>query len=84
MLHACSTVAAWSYLPKQAPRYMTGNGLNIAAVITSQILAAALMFYNRRENRLREQGARDYILEGKTQEEIDELGNQHPNFRFKW
>jgi hypothetical protein len=63
---------------------MIGNGLNLAVVIASQFLAGALMWYNRRENRLREQGGRDYILEGKTQEEIDELGNEHPDFRFKW
>lgn len=63
---------------------MIGNGLNLAVVVTSQILAVVLMWYNRRENRLREQGGRDYVLEGKTQEEIDELGNEHPDFRFKW
>lgn len=63
---------------------MIGNGLNLAVVVASQILAAGLMWYNRRENRLREQGGRDYVLEGKTQEEINELGNEHPDFRFKW
>ena len=63
---------------------MIGNGLNLAVVIASQILAAALMWYDRRENILRDQGGRDYILEGKTQNEIDELGNEHPEFRFKW
>lgn len=63
---------------------MIGNGLNLAVVVASQILAAALMWYDRRENRLRDQGGRDYVLAGKTQSEIDELGNEHPEFRFKW
>lgn len=63
---------------------MIGNGLNLSVVVLSQLLALGLMWYDRRENKLRDQGGRDYVLEGKTPEKIEELGNEHPDFRFKW
>jgi hypothetical protein len=79
-----SVVATWSYLPFDAPRYTIGNSLNLSVVIASQVLAFALMMYDRRENSLRERGGRDYRLEGRSKEEIDELGNSHPEFRYVW
>jgi len=77
-------VASWSYLPKDAPKYRNGNALNIAAVVASQILAVLLMLRARRENRLRDAGGRAHVVDGKTQEEIDELGVDHPDFRYRW
>jgi hypothetical protein len=36
----------------------------------------------RRENAKRESGARDHWIEGKTEEEIDKLGDQRPDFKY--
>merc|ERR1711939_179351 len=77
-----SVVATWSYLPFDAPRYTIGNALNVSVVAASQILAVLLMLYNKRENALRDRGGRDYRLENKTEQEINELGNSHPEFRY--
>lgn len=77
-----SVVATWSYLPFDAPRYTIGNALNLSVVAASQILAVLLMLYNKRENALRDRGGRDYRIEGKTEQEINELGNAHPEFRY--
>lgn len=42
------------------------------------------MMYNllRMENRARDQGKRDYLAEGKSQDEIDLLGDKRPDFRY--
>lgn len=79
-----SIVASWAYLPFDAPRYTIGNSLNLGAILGGQLLALGLMLFNRRENRLRDFGGRDYRLEGKTRDEIFELGNRHPDFRYVW
>lgn len=40
------------------------------------------MSYLTWENRRRRQGRRNYRLEGLTEEEVERLGHQHPNFKF--
>jgi len=39
--------------------------------------------YIRWENEKRNKGERDYRLEGKTTEEIEQLGYLHPKFRYQ-
>lgn len=82
-LTSCA-VASWSFLATDAPRYPIGNSLNLSVVLASQLLAGLLMVYNRRENAKRAQGARNHLLEGKTEEEIATLGHKHPDFAYKW
>jgi hypothetical protein len=36
----------------------------------------------RWENKQRDAGKRDHVLDGLSQEEIEELGHTHPSFRF--
>jgi hypothetical protein len=40
------------------------------------------IFYCIWENKLRAAGKRDYRLEGRTEEEISQLGYRHPEFRY--
>ncbi|GAA5967061.1 hypothetical protein JCM11641_000428 [Rhodosporidiobolus odoratus] len=77
-----SMVAPWVYLPKYKPRYIPGNSLNVACSVTAGLLAVSLVLWVRWENKQREAGRRDGILEGKTEEEIKELGHRHPSYRF--
>jgi len=39
--------------------------------------------YARWENAKRARGERNYRLEGKSQEEIEQLGYRHPDFRYQ-
>jgi hypothetical protein len=70
--------------PTVRPTDKIGNSLNISVVLASQALAVFLMFYNRRENTKRAQGASNHLVEGKTEEEIATLGHKHPEFIYKW
>ncbi|KAF9446895.1 MFS general substrate transporter [Macrolepiota fuliginosa MF-IS2] len=76
-------IGVWTYLPTDAPDFHKGNSLNLASalfVITFTILG---MFYLKHENMKRERGERDYRLEGRTEEQIRDLGYRHPRFRYQ-
>lgn len=73
----------WSYLPTDAPDFHKGNSLNLATGCASAVLTLIGAAYIYRENAKRERGERDYRLEGKTEEEIKELGSLHPRYRYQ-
>jgi hypothetical protein len=72
----------WAYLVDDAPKYHIGHTINLCMQITVLCLACFGIFWNWRENRLRDQGKRDYRLQNKTPEEIADLGHKHPDYRY--
>ncbi|KAF8953348.1 MFS general substrate transporter [Flammula alnicola] len=78
-----SLIAVWTYLPSDAPNFHKGNSLNLATGCTVVLMATFGALYLRRENAKRDRGERDYRLEGKTEEEIKNLGYLHPKFRYQ-
>ncbi|TFK39755.1 MFS general substrate transporter [Crucibulum laeve] len=78
-----SIIAVWTYLPKDAPNFHKGNSLNLATSLAVCAILALIAVYLRWENAKRDRGERDYRLEGKSVEEIEQLGYLHPNFRYQ-
>lgn len=80
----CSGVVASNmFLSRQAPTYHLGYGLGFALVWLCVFSAITFFFYIRRENQLREQGKRDDRFNLPPQE-LGNLGDDHPNFRFTY
>ncbi|SCV72843.1 BQ2448_4380 [Microbotryum intermedium] len=77
-----SLVAMWTTLPKYAPRYVPGNGLNVAACAIPAVISLGITAYCNWENHQRDLGKRDDRLEGLTQKEQEALGFKHPGFRY--
>lgn len=77
------TDRVWSYRPQDAPDFHQGNSLNLGAACAATALVIVGAIYLRRENQKREEGLRDYRLEGKTPEELTILGYRHPQFRYQ-
>jgi hypothetical protein len=75
--------SVWTYLPTDAPNYHNGNSLNLATSAAACTLALIGLVYLRWENAKRDRGERDHRLEGKTAEEIEQLGYLHPSFRYQ-
>jgi MFS family permease len=75
-------IATWTYLPFMSPEYTLGHALNLTSVGCAAVLSTIAFFFCRWENKKRENGERDHILQGKTEQEIDGLGYQHPQFRL--
>ena len=66
----------------QAPTFRPGYGASMGMLVVSLILNLVLHFHFKRQNKLRDEGKMDYLLEGKTEEEIEAMGEKSPRFRF--
>lgn len=75
-------VATWTYLATDGPEYPIGHTINLIAQVAVLILATSGIFYCLYENRLRARGGRNSRLIGLNQEDIDDLGYLHPDFRY--
>ncbi|KAI9164134.1 LOW QUALITY PROTEIN: transporter [Paramyrothecium foliicola] len=77
-----SITATWSYINTDAKTgYRIGNSLNAATAASVVITSLLLVLYQKRENKKRAEGGRDYRLEV-SDEKIALLGHLHPDFRY--
>lgn len=79
--NAGGIVASNIFITSQAPAYPTGYGTSLALIWLCAICCTIFFFGVRRENKKRERGDRDYRLEC---EDADNLGDDHPHFRFTY
>ncbi|KPV77692.1 uncharacterized protein RHOBADRAFT_41688 [Rhodotorula graminis WP1] len=77
-------VSTWTFLPNAAPRYVPGNAFNLCGSSVMLFLAAGLWAWQVRENRAKANGRDDWRIEGKTQAEIEALGQKLPGFRYSY
>ncbi|KIV88517.1 hypothetical protein PV10_08195 [Exophiala mesophila] len=74
-------IASNMFVTSQAPEYPLGFGLGLGLVWFCVISSVAFLFWIKRENRLRDQGKRDYRY-NLPEDEKSNLGDDHPSFRF--
>ncbi|OJJ54927.1 hypothetical protein ASPSYDRAFT_158769 [Aspergillus sydowii CBS 593.65] len=75
-------IASNIFVSSEAPYYRSGYGTCLALIWVCVIAATLLFFLLLRENRRREQGKRDYLL--LDEQEVGNLGDSHPHFRFTY
>lgn len=75
-------VASNVFITSQAPRYPVGYGVSLAFLWMTAAACVVLAWGVRRENGKREMGERDWRLD--LGEESDNLGDDHPRFRFTY
>lgn len=67
-----------------APNYRIGHGIIMGYMIVFLLGGSALQWYLlARENKARDQGKRDHVVEGLSPAEVRGLGDKVPNFRYK-
>ncbi|ERF75634.1 hypothetical protein EPUS_04614 [Endocarpon pusillum Z07020] len=76
-------IASNIYLPKQKPRYPVGFGVSLGLVGLCALSAIAFFVLIRIENKRRNGGQRDHRLDA-SPEELENLGDDHPSFRFTY
>ncbi|ODH50390.1 hypothetical protein GX48_03505 [Paracoccidioides brasiliensis] len=76
-------IASNLFFPSEAPRYPTGFRTSLALVWVCAVTCIAFFLYLYRENRLRDEGFRDHLLL-LPEDEVDNLGDDHPSFRFTY
>jgi hypothetical protein len=74
-------VASNVFIKTEAPTYPTGFGTALAFLILCAIMAVAMFFGLKYENRKRDRGGRDYRY-AENVSDLDNLGDDHPEFRF--
>ena len=74
-------IASNIYLTNQRPTYHIGYGVSLGLIWVTGIACTVLLVGLRFENRKRERGERDYRLT-LPEDEKDNLGDDHPGFRF--
>jgi MFS family permease len=71
------------YRGRDAPGYHLGFGITLAGVVVVGFASVLFFFGLRRENRRREGGEKDHLLD-LPEREVENLGDGHPNFRFSY
>ncbi|KAI1844439.1 hypothetical protein JX265_010067 [Neoarthrinium moseri] len=74
-------IAANIFLSDESPAYPTGYGTAFAMLWVAGLSATAMFGFMLVENRRRDAGKRDYRL-SQPEEEIKNMGDDHPSFRF--
>ncbi|KAK0935149.1 hypothetical protein LTR29_013249 [Friedmanniomyces endolithicus] len=74
-------IASNIFITNQAPLYKTGYGVSLALIWVTALSCTGLLVGLMVENRKRERGDRDWRLETS---EADNLGDDHPHFRFTY
>ncbi|KAI0841815.1 MFS general substrate transporter [Hypoxylon sp. FL0890] len=73
--------AALVYRQEEAPHYPTGYGVSVGLMWLGAVAASLLFAGMLVENRMRDAGKRDGRL-SRPKEEVDNMGDYHPSFRF--
>lgn len=76
-------VASNIFLSSEAPFYTTGYGTSLGLIWLCVIASATLFLVLFRENKFRDQGGRDERLTLGS-DEVQNLGDGHPDFRFTY
>lgn len=76
-------IASNVFLTREAPTYSTGYSVNLAAIGLGIMCCTIHLAYCALENRKRDQGERDYRLQ-LPPEQLTNLGDDHPEFRFTY
>lgn len=74
-------IASNVYITTEAPFYKTGYSTGLGMILMMGVAATVNLLYCMWENRQRDQGKRDHRL-SLPAEEVANLGDDHPSFRF--
>ncbi|KAK5072763.1 hypothetical protein LTR64_000831 [Lithohypha guttulata] len=77
-------MAPFIYRTADAPRYITGHAVSLAMVAMAVVVYAILWFYFSNANKRRAAGKEDWKAEGKTEEEVAEMGDRSPRFIYTY
>ena len=61
---------------------MTGHAVTLALVAFSAVIYATMSLYFVKRNRGRREGKEDWKMEGKSEEEVAEMGDENPRYMY--
>ncbi|KAI4627562.1 uncharacterized protein J4E87_004126 [Alternaria ethzedia] len=75
-------MSAFIYPTADRPRFVKGHGITMAMVAFACICYAVMWFHLGRINSRREKGEEEHLVEGMSDEDIAEMGDDSPRFRY--
>ncbi|QGA12527.1 hypothetical protein EYB26_000171 [Talaromyces marneffei] len=81
--NAGAIVPTMTYVAKEAPAYTRAYSVSLALIVAAGLVMVLTEIGLWWENKIRDQGKRDYRL-NLPQEEVENLGDDHPSFRFTY
>ncbi|KAF2798229.1 high-affinity nicotinic acid transporter-like protein [Melanomma pulvis-pyrius CBS 109.77] len=75
-------MASFLYPAKEGPRYVRGHAVTMGMVAWAILCYSLLWFYFAKANAKRANGEEDHLVEGMSDEEIAELGDDSPRFVY--
>ncbi|KAI9933874.1 hypothetical protein AWENTII_000211 [Aspergillus wentii] len=70
------------YKTSEKPRYVRGNAVTLSLVGFAGVVYGLMWLYYRQANKRRASGLEDDKIAGKSEEEIQEMGDHNPRFQF--
>ena len=70
------------YKTNEAPRYVRGNAVTLSLVGFAGVVYGLMWWYYHEKNKRREHGLEDDKVAGMTAEEIEEMGDRSPRFKY--
>ena len=70
------------YPAKEGPRFIRGHAVTLAMVAFASAVYAFMWLYYSRVNARRARGDEDHKIQGMSDEEINELGDDSPRFVY--
>lgn len=75
-------MSSFIYPRTEGPRYIKGHAITMAMVAWAILVYAVMWWYFARVNARRDRGEEDHLIEGFSDEEVAELGDESPRFRY--
>ncbi|KAI8930945.1 hypothetical protein NX059_011960 [Plenodomus lindquistii] len=75
-------VSPFLYSNETSPTFYPGYGATIGLLVLGIAIYIALHLYFRRMNKRKREGKEDWRIEGKTEEEIAEMGEDNPRYMY--
>ncbi|KAF3347837.1 hypothetical protein VD0002_g3222 [Verticillium dahliae] len=76
--------APFLYATSDSPRFIKGHAISMAFVCMSSVIYMSFWAYFRFLNNKRDEGKGEEKVRGKTEEEIREMGEYNPRFRYTY
>ncbi|KAH7127999.1 major facilitator superfamily domain-containing protein [Dactylonectria estremocensis] len=80
--NASGIMAPFIYLSAEGPRYIKGNAVSLCMVAMAVGIYGFMIFWFSRANKKRDEGVGHATHEGMSDDELAELGDESPHFRY--
>ncbi|KAA8913618.1 major facilitator superfamily domain-containing protein [Sphaerosporella brunnea] len=80
--NASGVMAPFLYPTHDGPRFIKGHAVSLSMGGMAALMYLLLWIVFARRNRQREKGLEDHKLDGKTPQEVAEMGDESPNYRY--